>query len=600
MKVIKRDPSRGHLDSWLWVPKKFVPLEGTKNALTWHFQDEHSGTVRIVRLFEETEHHLLLPREFWKVSSLPFTVVDCRPTDFEESPVTSNITLDHKMDRRAGKIVPTGRDVQRRSIDAMLQAQGGILQLACGLGKTIVFLHLISLLKVPALIIVDTTQLMKQWIEEIDWALNVPGGVGIIQADRFEWDKWIVIATYQTIAARGRAGDFPEEVRRHFGAIAWDEGHHIAAPTYAQGAHLFYGRRYALTATPERDDGLHIIYSFHIGPVIYKDLTQDLKPLVVFRWTDCELDNTVPINEVLDKNQQINRSKLSVWYGKWIKRMYLLLNDVKDAIDQGRKVLLLSNSVDEAVNLFAIWTRGYPTKLYTDIPMPSEVEVGETLSPVFLKPKEKRKLIKGLKEAQAALKKVKTRLKSQALHPATRPNVQKRKAKLEQMIYEVEQTLEQAEIGKKVMKLYRKRQREYLTQLNAEATTGGIMIYKMKPDQLKVFHASKKVVFASAKYGREGLDDIALDTIMVSMPFSSKNGMQQVMGRPSREDEIKKPPLVVIYEDNIGTIIGMCQKLRQHLTSWPLDENGPYEYRLFNHPLTRRGKRWQSSKVFGP
>ena len=332
-----------------------------------------------------------------------------------------------------------------------------------------------------------------------------------------------------------------------------------------------------MTATPERDDGLHIIYKFHIGPIIYKDLTQDLKPLVIFRWTACELDHTVPINEVLDKTDQVHRSKLAVWYGKWMKRMYILLMDAKEAVDQGRKVLLLSNSVDEAVNLLTIWTRGYPTKLYTDIPKPSAVEVGETFSPIFLEPAERRRLEKRLVDAQSSLETVNKRLKGRALHPVKRPQLKKRKAKLEQMINECEQVMKQLAVGKKVMKEYRRRQKEFLETLDAETTTGGLIVYKMKPNRLKAFHASKRIVFASMKYGKEALDDVALDTVMVSMPFSSKNGMQQLMGRPSRDDALKKHPMVVIYEDNIGTVIGMCQKLRAHLSSWPIDENGPYE-----------------------
>lgn len=598
MKIVRRDPNKGYLDSWLWVPKQFVQIQGTKNALTWYFPDEHSGTVRVVQLFQETDHHLLLPRKFWKASALPFPVVDCCPKSFKRSPVTSRIQLDHKKDRRSGKIIPTGKDIQQKAINAMLKEQGGILQLQCGLGKTIVFLHLISLLKVPALIIVDTTTLLNQWLEEIEWALNVPGGVGIIKAEKFDWDRWVVIATYQTLAARSRAGDFPEEVRRHFGVVAWDEGHHIAAPTYADGAHLFYGQRYALTATPDRDDGLNVIYSFHIGPVIYKNLSQDLKPLVLFRWTGCELDHTVPINEVLDRSSQIHRSKLAVWYGKWIQRLAIILNDAKEAIEKKRKVLVLSNSIDEAVNLFAIWTRGYPTKLYTDISEPAPLEVGESLSPIYLKGKEEKKILKKLEEAEKALDNTAKRLRSSILHPARRPNVEKKKNGLVSMISELQQTLKQNEIGKRVKKELRRRQREYLEELNAEAKTAGIMIYKMKPEKLKDFHASKRIVFASVKYGKEALDDIALDTVMVSMPFSSKNGMQQLMGRPSRADSLKQQPLVVIYEDNIGTIIGMCQKLRKHLASWPLDENGPYEYRLFNHPKAR-GKKWKTSTVFG-
>ena len=103
---------------------------------------------------------------------------------------------------------------------------------------------------------------------------------------------------------------------------------------------------------------------------------------------------------------------------------------------------------------------------------------------------------------------------------------------------------------------------------------------KERMDYLK----TKQVVFAIMKYGKEGLDDEHLDTVLVSLPFSSKNGLQQVLGRPARQKAGKRSPLVVFYEDDVGPLIGMCKKLRRHLLSWPLEENGPFEFEMHDHP----------------
>jgi hypothetical protein len=40
----------------------------------------------------------------------------------------------------------------------------------------------------------------------------------------------------------------------------------------------------------------------------------------------------------------------------------------------------------------------------------------------------------------------------------------------------------------------------------------------------------------------------------------------------------------LFVEDKIGLMIGMCNKLREHLRNWPLDQGGPYEYDLIGHP----------------
>jgi hypothetical protein len=64
-----------------------------------------------------------------------------------------------------------------------------------------------------------------------------------------------------------------------------------------------------------------------------------------------------------------------------------------------------------------------------------------------------------------------------------------------------------------------------------------------------------------------------------------------VMGRVQRAFQGKQSGLVLFMEDKIGLMIGMCNKLREHLRNWPLDQGGPYEYDLIGHPTHKSKTR---------
>jgi len=579
MKILTRDPDKGYLDSLLWIPKKHVNVEGTKKALTFTFMEQQN--VSVLCLWRETEHHLLLPREFWNPKDLEFPVIDARPASFTRVNIPSNIILD---------FLSPEETVQRDALQALLNARGGVLQLACGKGKTVVALELASRLSVPTLVIVDNTQLLKQWRDAIlgDGQEKKPllglssDEVGLIQGDTFDWKKPIVLATYQTLA--NRAAGLPEEVRRWFGLIIWDEGHHIAAPTFAKTADLFYGYRLALSATPTRNDGLHVIYDFHIGKVIYKDLRQELRPRIYFLWTGLEVDleNDQTRQGACDKNGELHLSKLSTYFGQWQERLEFILTEVRKAVDADRKVLVLSNSVDELINLLALWTQ--QGQKYTDIPIPTEQEVGAKVPAVALDDRQVRQIMRSLPSIRA-------QLRDPSLNVVKRQNLLAKEA-------ELKHALDMNESAKKVATELRRRQRNYLTDLlnNITQLDAGLMIHKVKPQERSDMLRTKKVIFAVAKYGREGLDEQALDTILVLEPFSSRNTLQQVMGRVLRKKSGKKTPVVIFLEDNIGPMIGMCQKLRKQLREWPVDENGPYEYEMAGHP-TRKRTTWTSESL---
>ena len=572
MYVVRRHPDYGYLSDNFWVPKKYINIEATKSALTFT-QNTRDGEGKTLALWQETDHHIVVPREFWHPEDFPFETLDIRPLEFTKVDIRSKIVLDQKSAK--------GVTVQKDTFDIMLASRGGVIQLACGIGKTVIALHLIAARSVPALVIVDNTQLLAQWVREIGKHLVVPGGVGLIQAGSFDWKRPLVLGTYHTVAAR--AAMMSEEVRRWFGTIVWDEAHHVGAMTFSRSADLFYGARYGLTATPEREDGFHVVHGFHIGPVLYKNLTQELRPRIYFYWTGLELDLTNPeiADQVLDINKDLHTGMVAGYFGRWRGRLDLILGEVGKAVDEGRRVLVLSHSIAELVNLFALWAG--ETELYTDIQMPTKDELAEGVDPVEIPEKVYKRLIINLKELRAEL---------------ADPNTDAtRRQHINFKIQESDVRLKQHDAWKKATSILERRRREYIQRvLRTNKSNAGLMIGSIKPMERHRMLAEKQVTFAIMKYGREGLDEPSLDTAFVCEPISQKGGLQQLLGRVLRKRYGKKAPVVVFFEDNIGPMMGMCQKLRKHLKFWPVEDGGPFDYELIGHPI-RRSTKWSTPKT---
>lgn len=653
MKVIQRRGDLGYLDRWLWVPKVHVSVDATKSALTHVLTDGYNGVERILYLWKETRDHLLVPRAFWDPIRLPFPIVDCRPQSYTQVNFGHIIRLDHRVVEFQGKmqLCATGKDVQKKSIAALCASPGGILQLACGKGKTVVALYKIATGRVPSLVMLDNLNLLYQWKKEAEKLLDVPGGIGIYADGRKEWKHGLVLATYHSIA--NWAETITEEERSWFGQVFWDEGHHVPALTFSQTADMFYGNRYSLTATPERSDGLHVVADVHIGPVLHKDLTPMMLPNFAFLWSGLELDLKDPTvaSQVLDTNNEVHLSKVSSFFGQWPPRLNLLLNLVDEAVACGRRVLLLSNSVAEVVNLMAMYELGV-TKgdLYTDIPIPTPQELGETVQPVELPPKELKKLQtkkdKIIAQGEKLLKKCGDATIQQAIADfATRLAEAKKKlgsakakakvkeydkevaavkeakeqlfidfcscfqnasmyphpdiAVVEAELVQVNQTFKQHEVHRKIMNEVARRQREYIKSLVEAAQQSGLLTYDVPAKTRQEMLASRQVTFAVTKYGKEGMDCPELDTVILSSLFSDRNGLQQLMGRPTRPMPGKKTPTLVAVVDNVGQCIGMSQKLITHLREWPREEGGPYNPILIGYPRAWNQQVATTKQLFG-
>lgn len=155
---------------------------------------------------------------------------------------------------------------------------GGILEVPCGRGKTVMALKLISLLKKKTLIIVHKEFLMNQWIERANEFL--PGvKIGKIQGSTFDVEgKDIVLGMLQTLYDKA----FPENAFSSFGLTIVDEVHRIGSEQFSKTLlRTITPMMLGISATVDRKDKLTKVLYMFIGPKIYSEEREDDDPVCV-------------------------------------------------------------------------------------------------------------------------------------------------------------------------------------------------------------------------------------------------------------------------------------------------------------------------------
>lgn len=193
-----------------------------------------------------------------------------------------NINIDFVKDLRdyQTKVVKIYLDYVNTSISInnIINGNGGILELPCGYGKTVLALKIISVLKKKTLILVHKEFLMNQWIERITEFMP-SARVGKIQGPIFDVEgKDIVIGMIQTMHSR----DFPSEAFSCFGFTIIDEVHRIGSEEFSKTLFkVLTPYMLGISATVERKDKLTKILYMFIGDKIYSVDRNDDDPVHV-------------------------------------------------------------------------------------------------------------------------------------------------------------------------------------------------------------------------------------------------------------------------------------------------------------------------------
>lgn len=284
-------------------------------------------------LWENVDGNVLLPRNY----PIPLLSGETASIPIPEVP---------KLSPRVTSKIVLRSDVQKEAVAALSVPGDKTLVLGCGRGKTVVALHsVVSRGMFPVLVVVPTEPLADQWEARIKEHLDLGASkVGRIQGKVLRLSDSFTIAILNTASLK----ELPDHVYRYFAMVIFDEVHRLGAVSLGACSRRFVGERLSLTATLDRDDGLHNRIIHHIGPVVYENRTHDLVPKVFFVRTG------ISLNEAgYTWNGRLNIAKMMNGLCSNKDRNDLILKTITSAVGKGRTCLVLGERIKQLETLLA-------------------------------------------------------------------------------------------------------------------------------------------------------------------------------------------------------------------------------------------------------
>ena len=255
-------------------------------------------------------------------------------------------------------------DFQIPIINAYLKAAkekgGGLLEVGCGCGKTVMALYIAAKLGKKTLVMVHKEFLLEQWIERISQFLP-DAKIGRIQGQTIDIDnKDIVIGMIQSLSMKS----YPTSVFDDFGLTIIDETHHIAAEVFSNSLFQIVSTyMLGLSATMNRKDGLSKVFKMFLGDVVYK-LKRENNDCVYVRAINY-INNDEEFNEtVLNFKGQTHYSIMIKKICEFNPRTEFILKILKDILPDKRnkQIMILAHNKNILSYLFkAIEYRNFDT-----------------------------------------------------------------------------------------------------------------------------------------------------------------------------------------------------------------------------------------------
>lgn len=302
MEVIRR--------SGLLIPKEYQYDDfyiKIRESLERRSKGYNTSVYTINKFYIESEKFLLIPRNFpIQQFTFDYTLRDVR---HEGMP----IDIEHNITPRS--------EAQEKAIQYMMANENATLQLAPGVGKTVISIYMIAERKRKSMILVHRDPLAKQWRNRFKQFTNIKDeDIGMLRSATFEkdLDKPVIIAMVQTFLSllkRNRKDFLVKLNDAGVGVFVADEVHtSVGAPTFSEcSIHVPSKYTYGLSATPYRYDGNGDIIEFHLGDIFSDDdLEGTMGAKVVVILLDYKIDTP-------------NRARYIRWGGDFQRARYLNL-----------------------------------------------------------------------------------------------------------------------------------------------------------------------------------------------------------------------------------------------------------------------------------
>jgi len=240
------------------------------------------------------------------------------------------------------------RDYQKPVVETFLnhvtlkENGGGLLELPCAFGKTILAINICAKLKKKTLIIVHKEFLLNQWIERIQQFLP-DAKIGKIQGQIIDIEnKDIVIGMLQSLSMK----EYPESTFSSFGLTIIDEVHHISSEVFSCALFKIVTKyTLGLSATMNRKDGTTNVFKMFLGEVIFKG-KRDEEHDVVVRAIEYTSNNEDFKNVILDFRGNVQYSSMISKLCAYNHRSEFILKIVKDMTQENpsQQIMILAHN----------------------------------------------------------------------------------------------------------------------------------------------------------------------------------------------------------------------------------------------------------------
>ena len=251
---------------------------------------------------------------------------------------------------------------QELAAEQLLSHSDGVLEAATAFGKTVVCSYLIAERKVNTLILLQSKDLLSQWVEELNKFLDIReeppeyetktgrkkkrnSVIGILHGSKNTLTGIVDVAMVGSMYSKGKF----QNLKHSYGMVIVDECHHAASRTYIEVLQKINAKYvYGVSATPKRGDHLdQIIYMMlgslrHRFSAVERAEEQGIGHYFVPRYTRV-IDTVESRNDINKAYSLISTSKV---------RNEMIANDVKQCILQNRTPVILTRYKEQAKILY--------------------------------------------------------------------------------------------------------------------------------------------------------------------------------------------------------------------------------------------------------
>lgn len=282
----------------------------------------------------------------------------CKEADIEYE------IIDHREKGRPIRVAFNGdlKTQQDLAAQRLLAFDHGVLSAATAFGKTVVCSYLIAEQKVNTLILLQSKDLLEQWVDELNKFLIIDeepplyktksgrekrrnSVIGILHGNKNTLTGIIDVAMIGSIYSKGKFNEFINS----YGMVLMDECHHCGSNTSIEVMQKVNARYiYGVSATPKRGDHLEKIIFMLLGPIRHsytakeRAAEQGIGHYVYPRYT-----------RVIDTNESktdINGAYALISTDS--ARNEMILEDTRACVKEGRTPVILTRYKEQAKYLY--------------------------------------------------------------------------------------------------------------------------------------------------------------------------------------------------------------------------------------------------------